>query len=130
MGLPYIYFFLSTPFYVYLYLESKSESCSTLCNPIDIVHGIRDQNIGVGSLSLLKGIFTTQGSNPGLAHRRQNFYQLSHKTSPTCILSLSFSCLPPFYLHPLLFYIMRGSQGKNTEVVCHLLLQWTMFCQP
>ena len=24
----------------------------------------------------------------------------------------------------------RGSQGKNTEVVCHFLLQWTMFCQP
>ena len=22
-----------------------------------------------------------------------------------------------------------GSQGKNTEVVCHSLLQWTMFCQ-
>ena len=22
-----------------------------------------------------------------------------------------------------------GPQGKNTEVVCHSLLQWTMFCQ-
>ena len=22
-----------------------------------------------------------------------------------------------------------GSQGKNTEVVCHSFLQWTMFCQ-
>ena len=22
-----------------------------------------------------------------------------------------------------------GSQGKNTEVVCHFLLQWTTFCQ-
>ena len=22
-----------------------------------------------------------------------------------------------------------GSQGKNTEVVCHSLLQWTTFCQ-
>ena len=22
-----------------------------------------------------------------------------------------------------------GSQGRNTEVVCHSLLQWTMFCQ-
>ena len=26
------------------------------------------QNIGVGSLSLLQGIFPTQGSNPGLPH--------------------------------------------------------------
>jgi len=27
------------------------------------------------------------------------------------------------------FYCSWGSQGKNTEVVCHSLLQWTTFCQ-
>ena len=37
------------------------------------------QNTGVGSLSLLQGIFPTQGSNPGLPHCRQILYQLSHK---------------------------------------------------
>ena len=26
-------------------------------------------------------------------------------------------------------YCSWGSQGKNTEVVCHALLQWTTFCQ-
>ena len=26
-------------------------------------------------------------------------------------------------------YFSWGSQGKNTEVVCHSLLQWTTFCQ-
>ena len=26
-------------------------------------------------------------------------------------------------------YCSWGSQGKNTEVVCHSLLQWTIFCQ-
>ena len=36
-----------------------------------------DQNTGVGSLSLLQGIFPTQGSNPGLPHCRQILYQLS-----------------------------------------------------
>ena len=36
------------------------------------------QNTGVGSHSLLWGIFPTQGSNPGLPHRRWIFYQLSH----------------------------------------------------
>ena len=41
-----------------------------------------DQNIGVGSLSLLQGIFLTQGLNPGLPHYRQILYQLSHKGSP------------------------------------------------
>ena len=36
-------------------------------------------NAGVGSLSLLQGIFPTQGSNLGLPHCRQILYQLSHK---------------------------------------------------
>ena len=39
-------------------------------------------NTGVGSLSLLQGIFPTQGSNPGLPHCRWTVYQLSHKESP------------------------------------------------
>jgi len=37
---------------------------------------------GVGSLSLLLGIFPTQGLNPGLLHCRQILYQLSHQESP------------------------------------------------
>ena len=40
------------------------------------------QNTGVGSLSLLQGIFPTQGSNPGVPHCRWILYQLSHKGSP------------------------------------------------
>ena len=40
------------------------------------------QNTGVGSLSLLQGIFPTQGSNPGLLHCRWILYQLSHQGSP------------------------------------------------
>ena len=40
------------------------------------------QNTGVGSLSLLQGIFPTQGSNPGLPHCRQILHQVSHKGSP------------------------------------------------
>ena len=40
------------------------------------------QNTGVGNLSLLQGIFPTQGWNPGLPHCRQILYQLSHKGSP------------------------------------------------
>jgi len=39
----------------------------------------------VGSLSLLQGIFPTQGSNPGLPHCRQILYQLSHQGSPYMI---------------------------------------------
>ena len=47
----------------------------TLCNPMNYsppgsyVHGDSPgKNIGVGSHSLLQGIFPTQGSNPGLPH--------------------------------------------------------------
>ena len=40
------------------------------------------QNTGVGTLSLLQGIFPTQGSNPGLTYYRQILYQLSQKGSP------------------------------------------------
>ena len=41
-----------------------------------------DQNTGVGSCSLLQGIFPTQGSNSGLPHCMQILYQLSHSGSP------------------------------------------------
>ena len=37
------------------------------------------QNTGVGSLSILQGIFPTQESNPGLPHCRQILYQLNHQ---------------------------------------------------
>ena len=40
------------------------------------------QNTGMGSLSLLQGIFPTQQSNPGYPHCRRILYQLSHKGSP------------------------------------------------
>ena len=66
--------------------ESESESHSVVSNSL-WPHGLHSpwnspgRNTGVGSLSLLQGIFPTQGSNPGLLHCRQIFYQLSHKGS-------------------------------------------------
>ena len=36
----------------------------------------------MGSLSLLQGLFPTQGLNPGLPHYRQILYQLRHQGSP------------------------------------------------
>ena len=39
------------------------------------------QDTGVGSLSLLQGIFPIQGLNPGLPHCGQILYQLSHQGS-------------------------------------------------
>ena len=49
-----------------------ARSCPTLCNPNYMAHGILQARIlELGSLSLLQGIFPTQGSNPGLLHCRQ-----------------------------------------------------------
>ena len=47
--------------------------------------GSPGQDTGVGSLSVLQGIFPTQGPNPGLLHCRRILYQLSHKGSPSMV---------------------------------------------
>ena len=66
---------------------SESESLSVMSDSLQ-PHGLHSswnypgQNTVVGSLSLLQGIFATQGLNPGLLHCRQILYQLSHNRSP------------------------------------------------
>ena len=67
-----------------------SESLSVISNSLR-PHGLYPwdspgQNTGVGSLSLLQGISSTQGSNSGLLHCRQSLYQLSYQGSPTLLL--------------------------------------------
>ena len=42
----------------------------------------KPKNTGVGSLSLVQGIFLTQESNRGLLHCRQTLYRLSHQGRP------------------------------------------------
>ena len=65
----------------------ESESCSAVSDSL-WPHGLYSswnspgQNTGVGSLSLFRGIFLTQWSNPGLLHCRQILIQLSLKVSP------------------------------------------------
>ena len=54
----------------------------TLCHSMDCPWNLPAQNTGVGSLSLLQGIFPIQRSNPCLLHCRWILYQLSHKGSP------------------------------------------------
>ena len=44
--------------------------------------------------------------------------------TPTNLGNSSFSVLSFAFSH-----CSWGSQGKNTEVVCHSLIQWTTFCQ-
>ena len=64
--------------------KSESETRSAVSNSLWL-HGVYSpwnspgQNTGVDSLSLLQGIFSVQGSNPGFPHCRRILYQLSHK---------------------------------------------------
>ena len=92
--------------------ESESESCSVVSNSLQS-HGLYspwnspDQNTGVGSLSLLQGIFPTQGLNLGLPQCRRFLYQLSHKGSPRVLEQVAY----PFS--------SRSSQLRNqTGVSC------------
>ena len=66
------------------HMKSESESHSIISDSLR-PHGVYSpwnspsQNTEVGSLSLLQGIFPTQGSNLGLPHCRLILFQLSHR---------------------------------------------------
>ena len=70
-----------------IFKTKVSQSCSVMSDSLQ-PHGLSSpwnspgQNTGVWSLSLLQGIFPTQGLNPGLPHCQRVLYQLSHKESP------------------------------------------------
>ena len=74
----------------------------------------KPKNTGVGSLSLLQGIFLIQKSNQGLLHCRQILYQLSYQGSPK---------------------IGRYLNCRQTACICvvshvHLFVtSWTIACQ-
>ena len=84
---------------------SESESCSVVSNSLQ-PHWLHSpwnspgQNIGVGSFSLLQGIFPTQGSNPDLP----------------CCRQISLPAEPP-------------GKPKNTGVGSLSLLQWIFLTQ-
>ena len=91
---------------------NESESCSVVSDSLQ-PHGLYSpwnspcENTVVGSRSLLQGIFTTQGLNPGLPHCSQILFQLSHQGSPRIL-----ECV--VYL-----FSSRSSQPRNqTRVSC------------
>ena len=128
-----------------------TQSCLTLCDPMDLVYGIfqarilewiaflfskgssqsRDQtqspalqanslpaeppgkpkNTGVGSLSLLQGIFPTQESNWGLLPCRWILYHLSHQGSPKRRL--------PYHKGPRVWWL----QTTETEIIFSIVLE-------
>ena len=88
-----------------------AQSCLTLCDPMDCPWNSPGQNTGVGSLSLLQGIFLTQELNLGLLYCRQILYPLSYQGSPL----FSFNI---YYL-----FGCRESQLQHTgSLACELLV--------
>ena len=91
-----------------------TQSCLTLCNPMDCsppgssVHEVSpSKNPGVGCPALFQGIFPTQGSNSGLLLCRQILCHLSHMGSPRI-------------LEWVVYYFSRGTfRPRNlTRVSC------------
>ena len=98
--------------------------CPILCDP----HGLYSprnspgQNTGVGSLSLLQWIFSTQELNWGLLHCRWILYQLSYEGSPGLVVSpkvkvkvKSLSCVRLFVTPWTVTYQAPPSMGFSRQ---------------
>ena len=115
-----------------------TQSPLTLCDPWTPWNS-PGKNTGVGSLSLLQGVFPTQELNPGLPYCRQIFRQLSHKGSPRILEWVAF----PFFRGPSqprdwtqvsctaggFFTSWATREPKNTGVHSLSLLQWIFLTQ-
>ena len=93
------------------------------------------KNTGVGSLSLLQGIFSTQRSNPGLPHCRRIFFRLSlpgspsspksnmtrgpcrKRCQPVSALSRTTPVRPPSWTSKEAVLVTTSGQGLETRVV-------------
>ena len=71
------------------------------------------QNTGMGSFSLLHGIFPTLGSNPGFSHYRWILYQLSHKGSPRIL---------EWVAYPFSSGFSRPKESNQRLLHCRLIL--------
>ena len=102
--------------------ESENVSCSVMSDSLQ-PHGLQPArflcpwnssgaNSGVGSCSLLQGIFPTQGSNPGLLHCRQILYHPSYQGSPE-ITYLFKKVIKPNTLH----FVMPVTWSRSSWVI-------------
>ena len=89
----------------------RAESCLPLCKPMDCsppgsaAHGILQARILEWvAMPSSRGLFRTQGSNPGLPPCRWILYHLSHQESPTQLLER---------INDSLWYTDQG--GKSIE---------------
>ena len=81
------------------------QSCPTLCDPMDYtIHGILQARILEWiAVPFSRGIFPTQGSNPGFLHCRRILYQLSHQVRGG----------PHFYVEALVVQLLLGGVSHS-----------------
>ena len=101
---------------------SATQSCPPLCDPMDLQvplsMGFSRQGCQNGCYSLLRGIFPTQGSNPGLLCCRWIPYPLSHQGSPQAgasnlpVINWGFPGLP----HSGSVIFQNGSQNQENSL--------------
>ena len=104
----------------------------TLCHPVDCPWDSPGQNTGVGSRSLLQGIFPTQGWNPALPHCQRILYQLSYQGSPILevgSLSLLQGIFPTQELNPG-SPALRDSLAAELPGKPHYSKGWMSKCVP
>ena len=116
----------------YLPYNSWSVSHSIVSDPL-LPHGLLParhlcpwnspgKNTGVGSHSLLQGIFLTQGSNPCLLHCREILYHFSHQESPIECVYLEFHITWKSSLHIPLMQSAKGVIALTLWNISYYLL--------
>ena len=92
------------------------------------------QNTGMGSCSLLHGIFLTQGSNPGLLHGRWILYQLSYQWSLRPSMDFykyyilgweGWEQNEHIYLHRFTTYLHKYMNQENEPIWTMQIWKWT-----
>ena len=76
-------------YYIWLFATPWTIACQVLCT-----WNSPGQNTWASSQSLLQGIFSIQGSNPGLPHCRWILYCLSHQGSPKMLMQQKYNIYP------------------------------------
>ena len=99
-----------------------SQSCLTLCNPMDcsppgssIQGDSPDKSTGVGCHTLLQGIFPTQALNPSLPHCRCILYHVRHQGNPYFSQVFTFSVIDRYQ-----YRFMDRRKGKIFPFKCRV----------
>ena len=98
--------------------ELSTQSCLTLGDTMDCSHpgssvqgALQAKNTGLGSLSLLQGVFSTQKSNRGFLHCRWILYLLSYLGSSSLGPGTHhLKCLARFILHIEMAFLLAFSK--------------------